>query len=363
MERGATTKLLSDGFELSLERASALEDLRADWDRLAEGAGHPFGTWEWVSIWWRHYGEGKELFTFACRDADRRLAAILPLYIARQRPRIARFLGYGDQRSPLCEPADRRLAAAAMKALLGGGGDRCKLLLGEVMPGDQDWDGMLGGTLIRTDADPVIHLDGRTWEELLASKSSSFRKQARYQERRLAREHELEFRLTEDPDQLEADMDTLIALHDLRWGDRSTGIFAGARGQMQRELAAAALARGWLRLWIERVDGQPAAAYYGLRYAGSEFFFQSGREPGFDRLSVGAVMLGHAVRDACEAGIGTFRFLAGDEPYKLRLADDDYRSKTVLLGGGISGALGRVAISAVRSLPDRQRARILGRLS
>ncbi len=292
-----------------------------------------------------------------------RLAAILPLYIARRRPRIARFLGYGDQRSPLCDPADRPLAAAAMRALLGGGADRCKLLLGEVMPGDQGWDEILGGTLIRTDADPVIHLNGRSWEEFLASKSSSFRKQARYQERRLAREHELEFSLTEDPDRLGADMDTLIELHDRRWGEASTGIFAGVRGQMQRELAAAALERGWLRLWIERVDSRPAAAYYGLRYAGSEFFFQSGRDPDFDRLSVGAVMLAHAVRDACAAGIRTFRFLAGDEPYKLRLADDDFRSKTVLLGGGITGLAGRAAISVVRGLPDRQRARILRRLT
>ncbi len=349
--------------EVTLRRASELEDLRDDWDRLAEGAGHPFGTWEWVRIWWRHYGEGKELFTFSVHDADARMVAILPLYIARERPRVARFLGYGDQRSPLCEPADRELAAAGIRTLLGRGEDRCALLLGEMMPGDQGWDALLGGSLIRVDADPVVHLDGISWEDYLASKSSSFRKQARYQERRLAREHELSFRLTETPEQLEADMDALIALHDMRWGSESTGVFAGARGQMQRELAAAALVRGWLRLWIEEVDGKPAAAYYGLRYAGSEFFYQSGRDPSFDRLSVGAVMLAHAVRDACDAGVRTFRFLAGDEPYKLRLADDDYGSKTVLLGGGITGAVGKVAISTIRRLPDAQRGRVMRRLS
>jgi CelD/BcsL family acetyltransferase involved in cellulose biosynthesis len=351
------------GASLTLERASLLEDLRDDWDRLAEGAGHPFGTWEWVTAWWRHLGGGKELFTFACRDSSGRLRAILPLYLARERPRVARFLGYGDQRSPLCAEEDRGLAAAGMKALLGRGDDRCSLLLAEMMPGHEGWDVALGGSLIRTDADPVIHLNGASWEDYLATKSGSFRKQARYQERRLARDHALEFRMTEDASQLDGDFDTLVALHATRWGDTTTGVFEGARGQMQRELAATALDRGWLRLWIEEVDGVPAAAYYGLRYAGSEFFYQSGRDPSFDRLSVGAVMLAHAVRDACSAGIETFRFLAGDESYKLRLADDDYRSQTRLLGGGLTGIAGRAAIKTIRNLPDERRARVLRRLT
>lgn len=347
---------------MRLDRVRSLHELEPEWPALAEGAGHPFGTWEWVSAWWRYYGAGKELFTFACRAGDGRLAAILPLYIARQRPRVARFLGYGDLQSPLCEPGDRPLAAAAMRMVVGRGADRCRLLLAEKLPGEQGWSELLGGTLIRTDADPVLHLDGVSWEDFLAAKSSSFRKQARYQERRLGREHELTFRLTDDPARLDEDMDSLIALHELRWGESSTGIFAGPRGQMQRELAAAALEQGWLRLWIEEVDGKPAAAYYGLRYAGSEFFFQSGRDPSLDRLSVGAVMLAHVVRDACNDGVGTFRFLAGDEPYKLRLADDDYAPETRLLGSGVAGVVGPAAVSAVRALPDAQRARVMGRL-
>jgi CelD/BcsL family acetyltransferase involved in cellulose biosynthesis len=128
---------------------------------------------------------------------------------------------------------------------------------------------------------------------------------------------------------------------------------------MQRELAAAALKRGWLRLWIEEVDGEPAAAYYGLRFAGSEFFFQSGRDPKFDRLSVGAVLLAHAVRNACDDGVGEFRFLAGDEPYKLRLADGDLQPETRLLGSGFTGRLGAIAIGVIRSLPESLRGRVM----
>ena len=51
----------------TLERADRLEDLRADWTRLAEATGHPFATWEWNARWWEHFGQGRELLTFACQ--------------------------------------------------------------------------------------------------------------------------------------------------------------------------------------------------------------------------------------------------------------------------------------------------------
>jgi len=346
---------------LRLKRVAQLADLRDEWDGPALGAGHPFATYEWNSIWWRYYGGDRELFTFACRDDDGRLVAILPLYIARSRPRIARLLGYADLGSPLCAPDDRSRVAAALQALTGRrarGADGCSLILLERLPGEQGWSELLGATVLRTETDPVLRIAGRSWDEFLASKSSSFRKQARYQERRLAREHDLEIRLCEDPADFDAEFDVLTALHDRRWGDVSTGVLAGERGEMQREIARAAMERGWLRLWIERVDGEPAAAYYGIRFAGSEFFYQSGRDPRFDRLSVGAVLLAHVVRDACEAGVGTFRFLAGDESYKLRLADGDFEPETVLVGSGLTGALGRAGVRAVRAMPESLRARV-----
>ena len=143
----------------------------------------------------------------------------------------------------------------------------------------------------------------------------------------------------------------------------STGIFSGERAATQRRCAAAALARGWLRLWIERVDGKPAAAYYGIRYAGSEFFFQSGRDPAFDRLSVGSVLLMRVLEDACEAGVSEFRFLAGDESYKLRLADEQRFTETRLLAARrpLERAGGAV-IRRVFELQSERRGRLLAAL-
>ena len=76
---------------LRLEPISSLDSIREEWDDLAARSGNIFATWEWNSIWWRHFGGGRPLAATACRAADGSLLAILPLYLWSARPlRVAR---------------------------------------------------------------------------------------------------------------------------------------------------------------------------------------------------------------------------------------------------------------------------------
>jgi CelD/BcsL family acetyltransferase involved in cellulose biosynthesis len=348
---------LTDPVAVRLERVVRLEDVRDDWIRLAEAAGHPFGTWEWASAWWRWFGNGRQLYTFACRDDAGRVVAILPLYVAATRPvRVARFLGYGDLHSPLCSAEHRPTAAAALLRCVRRGKGRCPIVLAEKLPGGQGWGDLLGGTQLASHPDPFMNL-GLSWEDFLASRSHSFRSTVRRRERTLAKSFELTYRLADDPDRLDGDLDTLYRLHAERWGDASTGVFGGDRGLMHRELAFEALAQGWLRLWLLELDGEPVAAYYGWRYAGSEWFFQSGRDPRFIKQSVGATLLAHVVRDACDDGVAVFRFLAGDEAYKFRWTDQDEPAETRLLGSSTFVRLAAVAVLRANSYRSRLRRR------
>jgi CelD/BcsL family acetyltransferase involved in cellulose biosynthesis len=282
------------------------------------------------------------------------------MYVAAARPvRVARFLGYADLHSPLCAAEHRQEAALGLQEALGRGSGRCRVLIAEKLPGEQGWDRLLGGRVIATQSDPVLRIEGRSWEEFLASKRRHFRSQVRRQEKKALNEHGLAYRLTTDREQLDQDISTLFRLHQARFGDESTGIFEGERGEMQREVITAAFERGWLRLWIAEVDGEPAAAYYGWRYAGSEWFFQSGRDPRFDEVSAGAVLLAHVVRDVCEAGLAEFRFLAGSEAYKTRYADGDYEPQTRVLGSGLAGRTALLGAAALLAMPESGRARAM----
>lgn len=345
---------------LRLEPITAIDDLGAEWDELAEKAGNIFATREWLSTWWRHYGGGRALALTACRDGAGRLVAILPLYVASARPpRTLRFLGHGagDWLGPICAPEDVERAARALDLLMRGARPRWDALLAEQLPADERWAGLLRGVRLRFEGSPVLALGWKDFDEFLASRSRNFRDQVRRRERKLAREHQLRYRLSEDPATLERDLASLFDLHEARWGDGSD-VFDATRRAFHREFAAIALRRGWLRLWVMDLDGEPAAAWYGFRYAGAEWYYQAGRDPAFDREAVGFVLLAHTVRAAIEGGAGEYKLLRGGEEYKGRFASGDPGLETFVVGRGALGAAAAMGATAAAALPDRPRERL-----
>jgi dTDP-4-amino-4,6-dideoxygalactose transaminase/CelD/BcsL family acetyltransferase involved in cellulose biosynthesis len=350
---------------LRLQPLTELDSLRDEWSDLAERSTNIFSTWEWASLWWRHFGEGRRLLSAACRHPDGRLVAVLPLYLSSSLPlRVVRLLGHGpgDQLGPVCDPRDRIPAARALRRWLLDDVSRWDVFLAEELPGDEGWSALLGGQVLERQASPVLRFRDASWETFLASLSSRLRHELRHDAAKLAREHDVRYRLADDPSRLQEDLDTLFRLHSARWGGRETP-FGGAREAFHRDFASCALERGWLRLWFVELDGEPVATWYGFRFGGVESSYQTGRDPAWRRSSVGLVLLAHAIRQALEEGVREYRFLRGDEPYKRRLANRDPGLETIAVPGG---AAGRAALTAravarrsttLRSAARRLRAR------
>jgi CelD/BcsL family acetyltransferase involved in cellulose biosynthesis len=344
---------------MRLDRIEQLADAEADWRSLAEASGNPFTTWEWASIWWRHFGDGRELRAFRCLTDDGRTAGILPLQLASQRGlRTLRFIGSrpADEQAPLAAPEDRPAVAAAFARLLADG-DGFDLALAERLPEEGGWAGALGGRLLRSEPSPEIALTEPGWDEFLAARSSNFRQQVRKFERRLVRDNGLSYRLADDPARLDDDMTTLIRLHHARWGTDTTA-FPPELEPFQRELAAEALRAGWLRLWFAEVDGRPVAAWYGFRLGGADWFYQQGRDPDWERASIGFVLTAHTIREAFADGVRRYRFLLGDEEYKSRFATSEPEVRTVAAAGTVKGALALAAVRLIRRAPVPLRTRI-----
>jgi CelD/BcsL family acetyltransferase involved in cellulose biosynthesis len=350
--------------ELRLEPLADLESAHADWTRLADASRNLFSTWEWASAWLRHLGRDRPLELLACRDDAGAVAAILPLYLSRRRPaRTLRFVGHGpaDRLAPVCAPGDRDRAAAALRRALDDGIAGWQLAVVDRMPAEEGWAAALGEAPLRTEASPVLVPDGMDWDAFLASRSKNFRDQVRRRERKLARAHDLRFRLTEDPGELERDYDTLLQLHRARWGEGSSS-FVPPRDALHRDFAAAALERGWLRLWTLELDGRPAAIWLGYRFGGSEWYYQAGRDPALEREAVGFVLMAHTVRSALDDGVSEYRLLLGGEAYKDRFATADPGLETVVFARGVRGRAMRATARAVLAAPPgvRKRLRRLG---
>jgi CelD/BcsL family acetyltransferase involved in cellulose biosynthesis len=215
---------------------------------------------------------------------------------------------------------------------------RWDVLVAENLPGNEAWRAFEGGRRLSRIPNPVLETKGMSWDDYMASRSGKFRQQVRRTERRLAEDHGLAFRMTTGRETLTADMDTLVRLHGMRWGEESSGVFAGADGQLHREFAAAALQEGWLRLWFLELEGEPVAARLGYRFGNADAGYQSGRDPAWDKFGVGFLLQVHTIREAMDDGVGEYRFLRGGEGYKSRFAGADRGLETVVLARGPLGA-------------------------
>src|SRR5215217_731403 len=206
---------------LEIGQVDTLEGVGSGWAPLAESAANIFATPEWLTLWWRHFGEGQELCVHTVHRDDR-LVAVLPLVLWRSsRPRVLRFAGHGpsDQMGPVCAPADTPVAAAALEQALCGG--EWDVLLAERLASGELLPASMRPRELQREGSPLLGIEGRSWEDYLATKSSNFRQQARRRERKLAKERELSFRLADAPGRLDADLDALFELHDERWNGES----------------------------------------------------------------------------------------------------------------------------------------------
>lgn len=325
-------------------RAETFASLRSDWAALAERTENLFATPDWSELWWEHRGGDGELLLHSLRGADGALRAVLPLYLWRRGPRVARLLGHdaGDQLGPVALPRDRAAAAAALREALVRA--RCDAFVGEQTAAGEGWAALLGGSVLAREGSPVLDLAGLDWDGYLAARSKNFRDQVRGRERKLARRYELDFRLCDDPARLEDDLTTLFRLHRARWRGAATTFARNER--FHRAFAARALERGWLRLWLLELDGVAAAAWYGFRFGRAESYYQAGRLPEHEGDSVGFVLMAHTIREAFATGATEYRLLRGGEEYKRRFSARDGGLETI--GVGLT-ARGDAALLAARS--------------
>ncbi len=108
----------------------------------------------------------------------------------------------------------------------------------------------------------------------------------------------------------------LLALHEQRWNGAG-GAFRDPRpAQLQRQFAGE-MARQQ-RLWLTtlNLDGRAAAAWYGFTSDDAVYFYQGGRDPEWQRESVGLVLMSLMIQRAIERGYRIFNFLRGDDEYK-----------------------------------------------
>jgi CelD/BcsL family acetyltransferase involved in cellulose biosynthesis len=328
---------------------SGFDGLEEAWLELQESCvgASIFLTWDWQRLWWKHYGQRRELRILIARTADR-IVGILPLYIDRHRKagglfaaRKLRQIGVGGDTSPddlgaLFSPDHEHDASAAMAEYL------LKVMT--------DWD-MLDWTDLPPQCPLVPALQKHfaesnirancafmapitfgelpdDWESYRRNLSRNRRETMRRKRRKFESQPGAQVVTVEVADELDGAFDCLAELHRLRWTGRTeTPGFTSAQYRgFHRDIMHALLPQGRLRLMKLNMGAGTIAMLYCMRYRDTFYFFQSGFDPAYAEYSPGDVLLGYAIEHAIAEGCRIFDMLKGDHDYKRHFFQQDRRN-------------------------------------
>jgi len=322
-----------------IEDPAAFQALREEWDELlaASLADSFFLTWEWLYAWWTHLAGDRRLFLLVARQGGR-LVAIAPLSLRARRVagvvplRSVEFLGADRLSSDYLDVIVRRgWEADAIPALARYLADaRLALELASVRRA-----GCAAAALSRaltqrrwrmwetpTAVCPFIDLSEHTWESYLGTLESKPRNDFLRLLKNLTKKFSVRLEPASSEPQRREFMAHLVRLHNLRWQNLggSDALHTADLVAFHDEVSRVTLERGWLRLFVLWLDGQPVASLYGFRYGRTFYFVQTGFDPAYGRHAVGLITVGLTIKSAIAEGAEEYDFLRGDEAYKFRWA-------------------------------------------
>jgi len=316
-----------------LHDAASFDELAEEWNALVDrSSGELFLRHEFLGLWLRSFARSAELRILLGRDADGRLAAALPLLVGRGRLHgvpvrelVAAANVHSCRFDLLADDPDRAAAAFLAHLARDPGWDLLRLI---DLPGNGHAASVLDAAraaslpagLWRSHGSPVLDLPASE-EELDRRLSSQLRATVRRRRRRLAELGELTFGRRDRDESLE-ELRDCFELERNGWKGRDgTACFQDREAlDFYLRLASLAARRGWLALYLLRLDGKPIAFQYGLVHGGVFNLLKLSFDERLAKWSPGLVLQDEVVRDCMARGLRRCAYLGGDEPWKRRWA-------------------------------------------
>jgi CelD/BcsL family acetyltransferase involved in cellulose biosynthesis len=353
---------------------SSIHHLRGAWDEaVVQAGGSIYMTYDWVRVWWEHYGHTGALRLFVFFSADR-IVALLPIYIDTIGPlrfRVARLVGANIPPKVFNPPIPEVHASAVLTTVLEHllFRDRCDVLSIGPVSETEPWTtwvrricrqraDLVGRCETKDEVHSVFHLPS-DMEEYFSALSKNERKNRRkYELRLLKKEHDTQQDVVCDESGVSAELEQFAEQHRRQWlAEGRTGHFGAWPGALafNRALVNAQARLGRVRFIRIVADGQVVANQYTFVFAGRYYWELPARavDPKWDRFSLGPTAIVTMLGDAITEGMDRVEGGLAHYDYKLRLGAKEYAAPTYrIVAAGIPSRARFAIMSLVRRCAD-----------
>jgi len=326
---------------LTVEEVSDYEQLLGvapEWRALAQQSASDgfFQSWDWTSTWLEAFQRTDRVKCLLVRDGGRGLVGVLPLLPQGLGAlRQAGLRAAANDETPVCGVSCSGDIGAVVHALLQhlvATRSRLRLTIPQVRVGSPFHEALLlhasalglGRCTREARRSLVVHIRS-TWDDYLETRSKHLQKEWRRKRRRLEEAGRVEIVTVTSAEDLDRVLPHVRQIEQQSWKEERGSSLSSdpAGGRFYAELARKVTERGWLRLYILYLSGQPVAHILGVAYAGELLALKTSYDAAFHRLSPGSILMLVLLEDAFRGGCSVVDFLGSPTRWKAEMSNGE----------------------------------------
>ncbi|MGA2682160.1 MAG: GNAT family N-acetyltransferase [Candidatus Bathyarchaeia archaeon] len=321
---------------LEFQRIDEINDFEREWNQLLAQSldNNPFLTYEWLTTWWKHFGEGRELKLFTA-ESQGAVSLVIPVMYTRSKVFGSRrckveFVASGDSDYQGFLVTNFQKAARTVNELLESiiedSNDADRVIFGEV-PEDSFTARLLegvsgegfGASHSTASSCPYVSLPSN-YDGYRQTLGSNMRRKLKVWEKQASKDYRVEFIRYDKIGTVKEAMKIFFELHQKRqMAKGNCGVFHDSdKRSFHMDIANAFAEKGWLGLFFLTFNDRPVSAIYSFEYNAKLYAYLCGFDPEYARYRPGHLAFANLIKYGVGKKLKELDFLRGDEEYKSR---------------------------------------------